>query len=270
MTALQSTSLLRGKTGARPLCYPYQGASIHFPLAREDLSFFFFFLLCYASIHFPLAREDGLTVDQIANEIGSFNPLPSCEGRHTIHHLPHFLPFASIHFPLAREDEERLLKKVKVIVLQSTSLLRGKTYTDLLLSFTVDASIHFPLAREDITNSGTEQNAILLQSTSLLRGKTKRGGAEHGRYRASIHFPLAREDARTTAETTEEVASIHFPLAREDQTSLHFPCTVECFNPLPSCEGRPSFNGRLSSYLSFNPLPSCEGRLTSPHLFLCL
>ena len=260
MTALQSTSLLRGKTGARPLCYPYQGASIHFPLAREDLSFFFFFLLCYASIHFPLAREDGLTVDQIANEIGSFNPLPSCEGRHTIHHLPHFLPFASIHFPLAREDEERLLKKVKVIVLQSTSLLRGKTYTDLLLSFTVDASIHFPLAREDITNSGTEQNAILLQSTSLLRGKTKRGGAEHGRYRALQSTSLLRGKTRErrpklqrkSLQSTSLLrgktrllcifhvllsASIHFPLAREDLlsmvdfhhtlASIHFPLARE-------------------------------------------
>ena len=33
------------------------------------------------------------------------------------------------------------------------------------------------------------------------------------------------------------------------------------FNPLPSCEGRPSGQQKPPADSNFNPLPSCEGRL---------
>ena len=56
------------------------GASIHFPLAREDSVYYTTFPMFCASIHFPLAREDSA---------------PS---------VPEYVPIASIHFPLARED----------------------------------------------------------------------------------------------------------------------------------------------------------------------
>ena len=79
-----------------------------------------------------------------------FNPLPSCEGRHEL-----------------TEDEEFSMK------LQSTSLLRGKTYPDQKDYFCEYASIHFPLARED--GQGDSLRVV---------------------YDASIHFPLAREDFR--------------------------------------------------------------------------
>ena len=57
-------------------------------------------------------------------------------------------------------------------LLQSTSLLRGKTYSDWQVMLLVSASIHFPLARED--------------DIALLSWYHPPG--------ASIHFPLARED----------------------------------------------------------------------------
>ena len=56
-----------------------------------------------ASIHFPLAREDKMKA-------------PVCTGK-----------YASIHFPLAREDVVGTSAKFDALMLQSTSLLRGKT-----------------------------------------------------------------------------------------------------------------------------------------------
>ena len=78
---------------------------------------------------------------------------------------------ASIHFPLAREDSGGRIRCVYCILLQSTSLLRGKTIIPIDFLTVKGASIHFPLARED------ELSAV---NSSLEN--------------ASIHFPLARED----------------------------------------------------------------------------
>ena len=123
---LQSTSLLRGKTNQTSVQMTMQRASIHFPLAREDRNY----------------RGHELAWN-------SFNPLPSCEGRlwgfcwcilqaHASIHFPlaredmlrilASMPWdASIHFPLAREDMLTIFFSDDVFMLQSTSLLRGKT-----------------------------------------------------------------------------------------------------------------------------------------------
>ena len=123
-----------------------------------------------ASIHFPLAREDDKNLKGMEDEL-CFNPLPSCEGRRRlmdyraeneklqstsllrgktslVRCLFDFSD-ASIHFPLAREDARP----------------QPRFRTD-------DASIHFPLAREDIANIYIAGDWSMLQSTSLLRGKT--------------------------------------------------------------------------------------------------
>ena len=148
-----------------------------------------------ASIHFPLAREDYVFFDNLYSCF-RFNPLPSCEGRH----IPHALIRHST-------------------MLQSTSLLRGKTSPGISAPTGPSASIHFPLAREDPScpNSSTTQHASIhfplaredqqsdvpflvvakLQSTSLLRGKTILIQIIHIPRIASIHFPLAREDVPT-------------------------------------------------------------------------
>ena len=83
--------------------YPVRDASIHFPLAREDLIAVFASVVLNASIHFPLAREDGYGLFG-SSGTARFNPLPSCEGRHRV------------------EQSQPL-----IAMLQSTSLLRGKT-----------------------------------------------------------------------------------------------------------------------------------------------
>ena len=167
---LQSTPLLQGKT--------------------KNTSFLPEIL--NASIHFPLAREDKYT-DPVDAGADCFNPLPSCEGR----------PF---FFALSTAGR----------MLQSTSLLRGKTSCWLSPYHVLIASIHFPLAREDDLLRGEVTfrggfNPLpscegrqylpsysvygwLLQSTSLLRGKTMLRDLQVDKLRASIHFPLARED----------------------------------------------------------------------------
>ena len=125
---LQSTSLLRGKTGAGtaipqdemsfnplPSCEGRRPLRAHHCRAPR------------ASIHLPLAREDPAAGKRCRN-----------------------LSNASIHFPLAREDNPMYSRCASLSLLQSTSLLRGKT------------------ARARMT----DRLQRMLQSTSLLRGKT--------------------------------------------------------------------------------------------------
>ena len=109
----------------------------------------------------------------------SFNPLPSCEGRRFFFVTDISYLLASIHFPLAREDEGEALELASNGMLQSTSLLRGKTDIPAVMYNSPRASIHFPLARED-----TSLTFVITESA------------------ASIHFPLAREDNVSLANTS--------------------------------------------------------------------
>ena len=217
---LQSTSLLRGKTRIAILISEISKASIHFPLARED---------AWASCCSDTAS-------------------------------------ASIHFPLAREDKLYLLTFLPLKVLQSTSLLRGKTNSSLLPGQNYVASIHFPLAREDVICDCKEVKSWSFNPLPSCEGRLCFCLHTSPLIRASIHFPLAREDANSASETKLLSASIHFPLAREDMRiqNIHFASewlqstsllrgkTISirpserlrsCFNPLPSCEGRPDGRG---------------------------
>ncbi len=190
---LQSTSLLRGKTVSFPFSFSFPDASIHFPLAREDhcvnvtptptcmlqstsllrgkteiisLSK----IWKNASIHFPLAREDSADYDSYRMD-KCFNPLPSCEGRLTALILYPVL----IRFNPLPSCEGRLYNAfllIRAAMLQSTSLLRGKTWP-LLSLFS-----YFPSLQSTSLLRGKTQPhlqlrpGLLLQSTSLLRGKT--------------------------------------------------------------------------------------------------
>ncbi len=68
----------------RENCSSGQIASIHFPLAREDARTTAETTEEVASIHFPLAREDPLS-SSYSKGFERFNPLPSCEGRRKFH-----------------------------------------------------------------------------------------------------------------------------------------------------------------------------------------
>ena len=130
--------------------------------------------------------------------------------------LPEILN-ASIRFPLAREDQPSKSRNDKSILLQSTSLLRGKT----------------PKSAESMFRFQK------LQSTSLLRGKTQL----YCRYlpRNTCFNPLPSCEGRRRKQLTHRLsshASIHFPLAREDAEAARYKLLQTRFNPLPSCEGR--------------------------------
>ena len=190
---LQSTSLLRGKTSL-PRKSPEIRSCFNPLPSCEGRPVLRIYLYKYiiASIHFPLAREDTLR-DLLLPWRSRFNPLPSCEGRLNNRLGTSYSSIASIHFPLAREDvpeaevrrkgicfnplpscEGRPSSNTELFVhllLQSTSLLRGKTLYRL-----------------------TFLPSKVLQSTSLLRGKTNQAACFKYHKYASIHFPLARED----------------------------------------------------------------------------
>ena len=167
---LQSTSLLRGKTRVHCEKNEPESASIHFPLAREDHDYrsslggtdcFNPLPSCegrpcnnhlaahhsHASIHFPLAREDPNALSKPPQVHASIHFPLAREDRCNNHLRIH--SNASIHFPLAREDSFVAFYTEILEMLQSTSLLRGKT-----------ESVHLRIS------------AVRLQSTSLLRGKT--------------------------------------------------------------------------------------------------
>ena len=120
----------------------------------------------------PLPSCEGRQVEVTSKPITiSFNPLPSCEGRLCVDRHLEYAILASIHFPLAREDGANTIYVIRwncfnplpscegrryfsavignATMLQSTSLLRGKTSCSILLMSSCTASIHFPLARED-------------------------------------------------------------------------------------------------------------------------
>ena len=185
-----------------------------------------------------------------------------------------------------------MVASVGLPLLQSTSLLRGKTKkgsgkTTFLASFNPlpscegrlhmtdvspvygTASIHFPLARDDRSAPSLAHLRDRFNPLPSCEGRpvSERNGFCVGD--ASIHFPLAREDGNPgTDYDGGRIASIHFPLAREDLDVRTISTVQERFNPLPSCEGRLEWAKLYGKRNSFNPLPSCEGRLYSEDIRL--
>ena len=168
-----------------------------------------------------------------------FNPLPSHEGRLSIHFQRKHAHLLSIHFPLTREDHCSIILTTFLLsfnplpshegrhpavlaaadgwAFQSTSLSRGKTLFASQGGNTMDLSIHFPLTREDVCGFDIYSYYMSFQSTSLSRGKTTDFCSIGRRCGLSIHFPLTRED---------------LPVFYSHKPS-------NAFNPLPSHEGRP-------------------------------
>ena len=145
---LQSTSLIRGKTmlkGYNPGGVELQSTS----LIRGKT-------ICWTrkhttKLHFnPLPSSEGRRYSPQSPSHGShFNPLPSSEGR--------------LRYPHSKNES---------FILQSTSLIRGKTDQIFRIGVGLFTSIHFPHPRED---------------SSMLQGV-------YG-FETSIHFPHPREDS---------------------------------------------------------------------------
>ena len=145
---------------------------------------------------------------------------------------------SSIHFPHPREDSNTLCNIFQYFLLQSTSLIRGKTILDK-----------------------TFVCVSILQSTSLIRGKTPCRLVYYGcviffnplpssegrlmwaspdctSHSSSIHFPHPREDRADHQTLCGDRSSIHFPHPREDLSDAGRQPGRKLFNPLPSSEGR--------------------------------
>jgi len=124
-TAFQSTSLVRGTTSLRHTFATRCYISIHVPRTRDDL---FIFCVVLSKVNFnPRPSYEGRPEYKRKNRVGNhFNPRPSYEGRLTGKKLePYTIEF------------------------QSTSLVRGTTVTNSLVSFQTVISIHVPRTRDD-------------------------------------------------------------------------------------------------------------------------
>ena len=220
---LQSTSLLRGKTFS-----PFSPRSAY---------------KCFN----PLPSCEGRhKLVRIPIFVSGFNPLPSCEGRLVILQNTSIISIASIHFPLAREDYRCFLIVFFRRVLQSTSLLRGKTPWTLQFEvLTFNASIHFPLAREDQSNVCPNDNAACFNPLPSCEGRQELQGPRVG---------------------LEQLQSTSLLRGKTVRVLLMY-SPSSCFNPLPSCEGRHATHISINALRCFNPLPSCEGRHAYHFLF---
>ena len=192
---LQSTSLLRGKTYKAYGNVPVRMLQSTSLLRGKTITDNSVELRVDASIHFPLARED-LHPRQVPAVRDSFNPLPSCEGRQ----YPGWLSLLAVSL-----QSTSLLRgktscshnySVYSYLLQSTSLLRGKTRSNPHRSAFGSCFNPLPSCEGRRESLDMAIQALELQSTSLLRGKTEKGFQTDCGSVASIHFPLAREDER--------------------------------------------------------------------------
>ena len=73
---------MRGATGIHGFSVNGDFVSIHAPHARGDISQLVVIPVMYVSIHAPHARGDTMIVFGLFVQ-SSFNPRPSCEGRHS-------------------------------------------------------------------------------------------------------------------------------------------------------------------------------------------
>ena len=150
MSALQSTSLIRGKTDVFFYLSFQCFTSIHFPHPREDDMYPSSVHHCKTSIHFPHPREDIII---------TFRPV---------------VGVTSIHFPHPREDEFGSGITLNPEELQSTSLIRGKTFNASFRNWGIVLQSTSLIRGKTTYGSLIRLTSCVLQSTSLIRGKTCR------------------------------------------------------------------------------------------------
>ena len=149
------------------------------------------------------------------------------------------------------------------IILQSTSLIRGKTN----IPHPPHGSLfHFnPLPSSEgrpFVHAHWIVASMYFNPLPSSEGRQLTTISSSGKITTSIHFPHPREDCERTRKFTFFDTSIHFPHPREDGTAILSFTLISYFNPLPSSEGRLVHIWKHSNARQyFNPLPSSEGRL---------
>ena len=170
----------------------------------------------------------------------SFNPRPSCEGRHLGVGVKGAIPTVSIHAPHARGDGSASARVREPRGFNPRPSCEGRLNIWLM-----------------------NAPAAWFQSTPLMRGATRGSAYRRVGLRVSIHAPHARGDAGHVQPVSHMARFQSTPLMRGATQAMSSPSAIwPGFNPRPSCEGRLTTAPRASSPPGFNPRPSCEGRQT--------
>ncbi len=171
---------------------------------------------------------------------------------------PADVPKVSIRAPLARGDTNLRLLGLLMRRFNPRPSCEGR----LALTNVPELPLEFqsaPLLRGATVDDFIRAHYLGFQSAPLLRGATRQTTRHRMERRVSIRAPLARGDDAADNIGWEVEVSIRAPLARGDRhvsASRGFP---SCFNPRPSCEGRPE--AKVDTMLSqmFQSAPLLRG-----------
>jgi len=142
---------------------------------------------------------------------------------------------------------------------QSAPLLRGATRTPRGCRHGSPVSIRAPLARGDIMTDEVKLRKCRFNPRPSCEGRRRTLGVMRPEHLFQS-APLLRgaTGAGSTCERNDGV-SIRAPLARGDQASPTDARRAPCFNPRPSCEGRPTSIPLVPMSSSFQSAPLLRG-----------
>ena len=212
------------------------------------------------SIH-SLRVEGDMPAGMMAGSASYFNPLPPCGGRLRISHLPqrqgHFNPLPPCGGRPRGSEKERRQRAP----FQSTPSVWRETLDSRPDRVLITISIHSLRVEGDPTTSKRLHHDALFQSTpSVWRETTIDGREWHGKS-ISIHSLRVEGDPRTDHQLTIPMAFQSTPSVwRETYATASFQrYTIISIHSL-RVEGDPSLYTCTKTMEDFNPLPPCGGR----------
>ena len=179
------------------------------------------------------------------------------------------------------------MKRLRLILFQSTHLLRGATAG--IWRYQLVVPYFNPRTSYEVRRPGFRYVAPTqeFQSTHLLRGATRssnlmgrsrrfqsthllRGATIYRKYVAlfqaiSIHAPLTRCDVKSSRLRQRTFISIHAPLTRCDTRTLRRVTSIEYFNPRTSYEVRLKVSNSDIPSETFQSTHLLRGATQSPH-----
>ncbi|MDK2972845.1 MAG: hypothetical protein PWP23_2600 [Candidatus Sumerlaeota bacterium] len=153
---------------------------------------------------------------------------------------------------------------------QSTPPVRGATRDDVPRDRAAGVSIHAPRARGDSRHASPLDDSPGFNPRPSCEGRPNRHAERFFPDDVSIHAPRARGDGRRAEHARALLrVSIHAPRARGDVSGCGDHRGVHCFNPRPSCEGRPP-GGQTGHFTreEFQSTPLVRGATPQPQLIV--
>ena len=209
----------------------------------------------------PLMRGETLTDDERRVDADISIHSPHARGD-PLNCWQRFLIKISIHSPHARGDRGDTAILSPIRAFQSTPLMRGET-TLRRRETTFSPFQSTPLMRGETKARRICSRRKRFQSTPLMRGETLTDDERRVDADISIHSPHARGDLKAISRIQGAAISIHSPHARGDRTQVYLGRDAADFNPLPSCEGRPSGGMQHGKRLRFQSTPLMRGETLS-------